>query len=178
MESRDSETLINEESADSSSNIVSDKLEKPESSSSSDIKFSEGDKVEARYRGREKWYPGKIDRDHCDGTYDILYDDGEKETKVQADLIRIKPESSSSSDIKFSEGDKVEARYRGSEKCYPGKIDRDHCDGTYDIMYDDGDKEIRVHAYLIRIVSDFPSKFKVGENVIARLFINLLFYHY
>ena len=38
----------------------------------------EGDLVEARYRGREKYYKGKISRDRGDGTYDIAYDDGER----------------------------------------------------------------------------------------------------
>ena len=36
----------------------------------------EGDKVEVRFRGRARWYPGKIDRERDDGMYDIEYDDG------------------------------------------------------------------------------------------------------
>src|SRR5690606_40647994 len=48
----------------------------------------EGTKVEARYRGRARYYPGVIARARADGTYDIDYDDGEKETGVRADLIR------------------------------------------------------------------------------------------
>ncbi len=48
-----------------------------------------GDKVEANYRGRGKFYAGKIKRDREDGTYDIDYDDGESETKVKEELIRL-----------------------------------------------------------------------------------------
>ena len=33
-----------------------------------------GAKVEANYRGKGKWYPGKVSRDRGDGTYDISYD--------------------------------------------------------------------------------------------------------
>ena len=48
----------------------------------------EGDAVEVRYRGREKYYPGKIRRDRGEGRYDIAYDDGERENNVEARLIR------------------------------------------------------------------------------------------
>ena len=51
----------------------------------------EGDAVEVRYRGREKYYPGKIRRDCGEGKYDIAYDDGERERGVEARLIRKLP---------------------------------------------------------------------------------------
>ena len=51
----------------------------------------EGDAVEVRYRGREKYYPGKIRRDRGEGKYDIAYDDGEREKKVDTRLIRKLP---------------------------------------------------------------------------------------
>jgi hypothetical protein len=50
--------------------------------------------VEANYRGRGKFYPGKIKMDRRDGTYDIDYDDGESETRVKE------------GDINFLNGDK------------------------------------------------------------------------
>jgi len=76
-------------------------------------RLSEGDKVEARYRGRGRWYPGKIVRDRGDGTYDVNYDDGEAETRVASDMIRAKDAMSSPvKGARLSEGDKVEARYR------------------------------------------------------------------
>ena len=39
-------------------------------------------KVEADYKGKG-YYPGRIKRDNRDGTYDINYDDGEKEIGVR-----------------------------------------------------------------------------------------------
>ena len=100
-------------------------------------KLREGDAVEARYRGREKYYPGKIDRDRRDGTYDISYDDGERETRVEERLIRKKGGSRSPSPKrgrnKLREGAKVQCRYRGRSKFYPGRVERDRGDGTYDI---------------------------------------------
>jgi len=100
-------------------------------------------KVEARYRGKLKWYPGKITRVRLDGTYDIDYDDGEKETNVEAELVRSvgggkdDDDNKKSSKTKLEEGMKVEARYRGKLKWYPGKITRVRSNGTYDIDYDD-----------------------------------------
>ena len=35
----------------------------------------EGMKVEARYRGKAKYYPGVIKRENRDGTFDVDYDD-------------------------------------------------------------------------------------------------------
>ena len=112
-------------------------------------KLREGDKVEADYRDRGKFYPGKITRDRGDETYDISYDDGEREIRVAKRLIRKKRGSSRSrspsrsprggGSDRLREGDAVEADYRGRGRYYPGKISRDRGDDTYDIAYDDGD---------------------------------------
>src|SRR6185312_15538209 len=129
---------------------------------SSRVKLSEGMKVEANYRGKGKYYPGRIRRDRGDGTYDIDYDDGESETRVKEEYIRSLETKSDhrdrsplgggrgSSKVKLSEGMKVEANYRGKGKYYPGRIRRDRGDGTYDIDYDDGESETRVKEEYIR----------------------------
>ncbi|CAK4594393.1 unnamed protein product, partial [Aphanomyces euteiches] len=136
-------------------------------------KLKEGDKIEAQYKGKSKFYPGVISRCRLNGTYDIDYDDGEKETGVSADLIRLKEKSSpkkksedSTSDEKksqkFKEGEKVEAQYKGKSRFYPGVISRCRLNGTYDIDYDDGEKETGVAAELIR--SKEKSSPKKGKN--------------
>ena len=53
------------------------------------MSFREGDKVEARYRGKARAYPGRIARVNRDGTYDVDYNDGDKERGVAADLIKL-----------------------------------------------------------------------------------------
>ena len=53
-------------------------------------RFRSGDKVEAQYRGREKFYPGVVARANVDGTYDVDYDDGEQERGVKARHVREK----------------------------------------------------------------------------------------
>jgi hypothetical protein len=45
--------------------------------------------VEANYRGRGKWYKGKVTRDRGDNTFDISYDNGESEMRVAEDMIRL-----------------------------------------------------------------------------------------
>lgn len=50
-----------------------------------------GARVEARFRGRMQWRPGKItlQRNRGDDSYDIEYDDGETESNVPRYLVRI-----------------------------------------------------------------------------------------
>ena len=50
--------------------------------------MSKGDAVEAKLKGWTKYYKGKITRVNRDGTFDILFDDGDRKSKVDAKLIR------------------------------------------------------------------------------------------
>ena len=111
--------------------------------------IKENDQIEANYKGLGKYYPGKITLDRGDGTYDINYNDGEKEVKVLEKFIRPRDVYVP---IKFEEGDKVEIDYRGKGKRYPGKIFRDLKNGTYDIDYDDGEKERMVDEKIIYLI--------------------------
>lgn len=51
-------------------------------------RIEEGSKVEGNYRGKGKWYTGKVTRDRRDGTFDVAYDDGESESRVDEALLR------------------------------------------------------------------------------------------
>ena len=104
--------------------------------------FSVGDAVDARYRGRAKTYPGAIERVHEDATYDILYEDGEREARVAEALI--------SKRALFAVGAAVEANYRGKGTYYPGQITALNDDGTFGVLYDDGEGELGVPAALVR----------------------------
>ena len=128
--------------------------------------FEIGDEIEARYKGKRKFYPGKISRVRYDGSYDIMYSDGDREIGVSKDLVRpreVKEELQQQSHLdqedekhenadmkKFTIGDEVEARYKGKNKFYPGKISRARFDGSYDVLYDDGDRELGVSKEMIR----------------------------
>jgi hypothetical protein len=141
-------------------------------------RLEEGSKVEANYRGRGKWYPGKISKERSDGTFDVTYDDGESEMRVTEDMIRlagrdsVDDRSTIRQRSRFDEGDKVEIDFKGRGKFYPGKIAKERSDGTYDVDFDDGESETRVPADRIRLRSgnsrhDSPvrSKGKLEEGM-------------
>lgn len=65
------------------------------------VVFREGDKVEARYRGKTKYYPGRVLMTRLDGTYDIAYDDGETERNVCATFVRPAPTCTSGSPMGY-----------------------------------------------------------------------------
>ncbi|CAN0218058.1 unnamed protein product, partial [Ectocarpus fasciculatus] len=124
-----------------------------------------GSKVQAYYRGGTRLYPGVISRVRLNGTYDIDYDDGEKEAGVKKDLIQSAGPSSTSTlpsqrmdpnlgdiddDTPLKVGSTVRAYYRGGTRLYPGVISRARLNGTYDIDYDDGEKEAAVKKDLIQ----------------------------
>merc|ERR1711920_788246 len=108
--------------------------------------FREGDKVEAKYKGRSRYYPGVISRCRLNGNYDIDYDDGEQEKNVKPELIRGKggkmARSKSPKKSKIQEGDKVMAQCKGSRAHYPGKIRFDNGDGTYGVAFGDRDRAV------------------------------------
>jgi hypothetical protein len=74
------------------------------------LALSEGDKVEAKYEGQGKYYPGKIKNVNADGTYHVLFDDYDVDEAVAAGNIKLTKE--------LSEGDKLEAKYKGKGKNY------------------------------------------------------------
>ena len=48
----------------------------------------EGDAVECRWRGKNKWYPAVVLADRSDGKYDVKFEDGEIERGVVAVCLR------------------------------------------------------------------------------------------
>jgi len=135
--------------------------------------FSVGTRVEGRYKGKAKYYPGTIVRTRLDGSYDVQYDDGEKEIRVSRNLIRVSggesraytspsrrgggsksPRAAGSSPgegVVIREGDTVEAKFEGRGRYLPARITRDRGDGTYDLEYSDGRREYLVMNDNIRV---------------------------
>ena len=65
-------------------------------------KFAVGDRIEARFEGKATYYAGKI-TEVTGSTYSIAYDDGDRETDVAEDLIRVYTEPKKEDD--YSEDD-------------------------------------------------------------------------
>jgi len=131
----------------------------------SEAKLSEGDKVEARCKGSKKHYPGKIFMDNRDGTYDVKFDDGDRDREVPKSSIKKlggcpAPEerpisgsgaSRSGGRTKLIAGTRIEARYRGRERFYKGTILRARVNGKFDLVYDEGMREMSVSPDCIRV---------------------------
>ncbi len=88
----------------------------------SSTKIREGDKCEAEFKNTGKFYPGTVKRERSDGTYDIEFDDGDKQSYVEASRIKVKgggrsrsrsrSRCRSQSRVRMRVGTRVEARYR------------------------------------------------------------------
>jgi hypothetical protein len=120
------------------------------------ISYEVGMKVEGNYRSRGKWYFGKITRIMDENCYEITYDDGEVEAKIDSSRIRLPLPAATASDLK--EGVKVEVNYRGNSTFYPGIIQTIHENSTYDILYDDGERETMVPIERIRLLKKVSPK--------------------
>jgi len=141
------------------------------------------DRVEALYKNGRKYYPGKITKVNRDGTFAILYDDGDRELRVKASQVKpasIKQEFERETDGSGSEmdlrdlrtGDVVEARFRGGRKYFKGRITRARVDGTFDIAYDDGDRETHVKSSVIRKIGGRESV--AGAQSLAEILKRIL----
>merc|ERR1719440_2393164 len=93
--------------------------------------FRVGDKVEARFKGGARWHPGRITEKNRDGTYDVRYEDGDEERRVESRLIRKlggissptkRTTMDSDAEESYKTGDKVEARFKGGTRWHPGRI--------------------------------------------------------
>jgi len=107
-------------------------------------------KVDVRWRKGERWYSGKVTYIAPNGTYSILYDDGDRETGVTTDYMQLHRRPPV---VEFQQDERVEARWRKRSVFFPGRAVVAHPNqGTYDIVYDDGDIEFRVSYELMRKV--------------------------
>ena len=119
--------------------------------------------VEARFKGSKEYYSGFISKKNEDGTYHVIFDDGDEDGCVIADHIRASHESASlapsegddssvgsNGKVSIIVGDRVEARFKGDKMYFPGNVRAVNPDGTFSIAYDDGDYEESVNRTLIR----------------------------
>ena len=111
-----------------------------------------GAAVEVRYRGGSDWVFGLVSGVNPDGCCSIRYEDGEEEMSVAHRHIRLPSDSGAANkDLPFQVGKRVDVRYKGKVKYFPGVIIRERLNGTFDIDYDDGEKELGVNRKLIRV---------------------------
>mmetsp|Transcript_43242 Transcript_43242/g.136722 ORF Transcript_43242/g.136722 Transcript_43242/m.136722 type:complete len:88 (+) Transcript_43242:154-417(+) len=76
---------------------------------------------------------------HANGRFHVKFDDGDEDEQVAASHVILKPSS-------FSTGDRVVARFQGSEEFFDGVIGACHADQLYRVEFDDGDVDDGVHV--------------------------------
>lgn len=118
-------------------------------------KFKVNDKVEGYFEQYGAWFPGHIRAVNANGTFHVIYDDGDEEKA--AEEVRLRKKALTVRKEKYSIGDRIEARYGGDAAWFPGKISKINSGGgakglSYNIVYDDGDTEENVVGELIRVL--------------------------
>jgi hypothetical protein len=118
-----------------------------------DATLAVGERVEARHGGQAAWYAGEItavvDENDDGGAFDIRYDDDDEEKSVPRYRIR-RLDDAERADL--VEGEVVDSRHGGMKPFYSGRIERVCGDGTFDVLYDDDDREEHVPRSLIEAV--------------------------
>ena len=125
----------------------------------------QGDKVKAKCTGWTKFYAGEITHVNSDGTYDIMFIDGEIKRGIEHSQIEggsddDRDSDRDSSSKKRREGDRVKVKVAGWTKYRRGKITRINSDGTYDIKFD---KDRTVWRYL-NLTKDGTMKLKAART--------------
>lgn len=128
-----------------------------------DDAFNENDRVMVRFRNG-KDYPGRITHRHRNGSYDVLFDNGDFQEDISPSSIRLRYarrrffDSSQSDEQRdfFRTNDRVWVRFRGGKE-YLGTIKRAHSNGTFDVRFDDGDFKRSVSPSVIRHYVRSPS---------------------
>lgn len=130
--------------------------------------FFKGDRVQGYFEALNEWFNGTIKEVRSNGTYHVLFDDGDEETDMP--IRRIRPLISNAteavadtplirSDIQqvkdvYTVGDHVEALFENGDAWYGATIKSINksasSDYTYSLRYDDGDEESNVPAKNIR----------------------------
>jgi Tudor domain len=90
------------------------------------------------------YYPGRIVAIYEGGTFDVLTDKIGMQTNLTTSFLQRSPHV-------LEDGAVVQAKFQGAgDIWYRGRIKRVNADGTFDIVYDDGDKEYSVEPEHIR----------------------------
>jgi hypothetical protein len=119
------------------------------------VELKKGVKVEARFGGGKLWYTGTIKKVRADDKYDIDYDDGDTEVKISGDMIRT---CTVDDGAPLKKGARIEALFGGGKSWYAGTLTAVHANKTYDVEYEDGDKELKVRRDMIRKVREVADK--------------------
>jgi hypothetical protein len=135
--------------------------------------YRTGSRVQGYFEDVDSWYDGAVERVNADGTYHVIYDDGDEDRTASEERLRAppasQPESASTAAVsprpvaaalpspiapaKYAKGDRIEGRFGGDSEWYAGvvsavvRVDKSF---VYNLSYDDGDYEENIESEFIR----------------------------
>jgi hypothetical protein len=114
--------------------------------------FVEGDIVESEYEGQAgKWFQAKISKVHPLGSCNVHYVDGDMDLYIATTgvrkisppplpiSLRVDPETRYENG--FFQGQRIKANYMNTGEYFDGYVMHVNADGTYDLLFRDGDSE-------------------------------------
>jgi protein XRP2 len=121
-------------------------------------KISVGTRIKCRYQESEDYYPGKVSGANINGTYTVMYDDGDVERNVGREKIQVLgPPMVAAADQTgpVAIGAIVQCRFKDTSTYYGGKVTLANADGTYTVMYDDGDveRDVKREKIVVQVVA-------------------------
>ena len=135
-------SMMLENPEDASSSSVA-KVEPPAAASAHQV----GERVKAQCSGWKSPYWGEIYSVNQNGTFGIMFEDGEKIKEVKEKQIH-----RNAKEDEFLIGTKVRAKFAGKGHYYPATIEMVNDDGTFDLKYMDGDSEEKATKNNLQIV--------------------------
>lgn len=163
IENGASVTTVNDAGLSAQDSIVYNKERQLKRYRNTESAFRVGSKVEVNYQNLGNWFVGTVTFKGLAGV-DVMYLDSERGLDVPYNLL--KPHGNANADgndrrlqqvesvdnMLLFVGAKVQAQYHGEEGTwFPASITRVRMDGTFDVLYDDGDKETKVEKRFIRL---------------------------
>jgi len=113
--------------------------------------FAVGDVVKADLRGHGSWYTGRVVAvDTPFRVFTVKYDNGHLEKHVPPS--RVQPVSQGNVKSDYASGERVRANWQGCGTWCLGRISAVHrAEGTFDVVYDDGEVEAHVAAHRLQV---------------------------
>lgn len=100
------------------------KLAEAEPAASSEPRpFAVGDKIIGNWQNKGTWYHGTIAKIHSDGTYDIVYQDGDVETGVRISKVRAQPAKAEQAKAEQAQAEQPPLRASGPNDASPQFIE-------------------------------------------------------
>jgi signal recognition particle receptor subunit beta len=155
----------------------------PTKTPSSPCVLEVGAPVSVNYHKSGNFYSGKVSAVNTDnGTYDVTYDDGDSEKKVKpAMIVALSPEDGKPLPVVVASpagsaapsaqslpvptgpsvavGSRVEVKYRGGTgNWYKGKVGSLNGGATFNVDYDDGEKEAGVKLEHLKLLDEATGK--------------------